>query len=103
MKRRGNPTKFSLLCNSRREKFSRFIGYPEFYTEIPRIWYPKWWNVRENVDEKLKFTLRLHPDAIPVVSTNFSFGTSKTGLHSCILFNPLIEQVCTLMEFQQSN
>jgi hypothetical protein len=28
-----------------------------------------WWNVRENVDEKSKITLKLHPDAIPVVST----------------------------------
>ncbi len=25
MKRRGNPTKFSLLCKSRREKFSQFL------------------------------------------------------------------------------
>ena len=28
-----------------------------------------WWNVRENVDEKCKITLKIHPDAIPVVST----------------------------------
>jgi hypothetical protein len=77
MKRRGNPAKFSLLCKSRREKFSRFIRYPEFYTEIPRIWSPKWWNVRENVDEKLKITLRLHPDAIPVVSTILIVSQSR--------------------------